>query len=89
MKIKRDELKKTIINFNKFKKEQMIGERIIVIIAEKDQVRKDTYICYPIYSGPAISIETTENYIGKVAEIEISKMLSDKLVKGEIIEILE
>ncbi len=89
MKVKREELKKAIINFNRYKKEQMIGEKIEVIIAEKDKVRKNTYISYPLYSGPAVSIESEEKLLGRVAKVEISKMLSDKLVKGEIIEILE
>jgi radical SAM superfamily enzyme YgiQ (UPF0313 family) len=89
MKVKREELKKAIINFNKHKKTQMIGEKIEVIIAEKDKVRENTYICYPLYSGPAVSIESEEKLLGRLAKVEISKMLSDKLVKGEIIEILE
>ncbi|MCG3222939.1 MAG: hypothetical protein H7647_00625, partial [Candidatus Heimdallarchaeota archaeon] len=84
-----EELKKAIINFNKHKKTQMIGEKIEVIIAEKDKVRENTYICYPLYSGPAVSIESEEKLLGRLAKVEISKMLSDKLVKGEIIEILE
>ena len=89
MKVKREELKKAIINFNRQKKEQTIGDKIEVIVAEKDKVRKNTYICYPLYSGSAISIESEENLLGKTAKLEITKTLSDKLVKGEIIEIIE
>ncbi|MCK5409763.1 MAG: hypothetical protein KAJ30_05810, partial [Candidatus Heimdallarchaeota archaeon] len=89
MKVKRDELKKTIISFNKYKKEQMIGEKIEVIVAEKDKTRENTYICYPLYSGPAISIQSEEKLLGKVVRVEISEMLSDKLVKGELVESIE
>ncbi|MHA1550983.1 MAG: B12-binding domain-containing radical SAM protein [Candidatus Heimdallarchaeaceae archaeon] len=89
MKVKRDELKKTIISFNKYKKEQMIGEKIEVIVAEKDKTRENTFICYPLYSGPAISIQSEEKLLGKVVKVEISEMLSDKLVKGELVESIE
>ncbi|MBY9002163.1 MAG: radical SAM protein [Candidatus Heimdallarchaeota archaeon] len=89
MKIKREELIEAIIKFNRIKKIGMKGKILEAIVAEKDRLRDKTYICYPLYSGPTISIESEENLLGRVAKVEISAMLSDKLVKGKIVEIIE
>ena len=85
LKIKREELKKTIIQFNLKKKKSLINAEIITIVAEKDKKREDTYICYPIFSGPAISVYSSSNIIKKVLTVKISGVISDKLVEGKII----
>ena len=86
MKLKREELKKSIINFNLKKKQELIGKVMEAIVAEKDAGRENTYICYPIYSGPAISIDSEINLVGKDVRLKIIDIISDKLVKGEKIE---
>ncbi|MCG3220371.1 MAG: hypothetical protein H7641_03240, partial [Candidatus Heimdallarchaeota archaeon] len=86
---KRDKLKEAIIDFNFRKKEEILDSEIITIVAEKDRIRKDTYICYPLSSGPAVSVKSRENLIGKTLRVKINKVVSDKLVAGHVIEILE
>jgi radical SAM superfamily enzyme YgiQ (UPF0313 family) len=83
--IKRDKLKETIIDFNFRKKEEIIGSEILVLVAEKDRIRKNTYICYPLDSGPAVSIESQKNLIGETLKVNINKVVSDKLVAGQVI----
>ncbi len=85
LKIKREELKKTIIQFNLNKKKSLINAELTTIVAEKDKKREDTYICYPIFSGPAISVYSPSNIIKKVLTVKISAVISDKLVEGVII----
>lgn len=87
--IKRDRLKEAIIDFNFRKKEEILDSEIIAIVAEKDRIRKDTYICYPLNSGPAVSVKSQENIIGETLKIKINKVVSDKLVAGQVVEILE
>ena len=82
--IKRDELKDSIIEFNLEKKKQMIGEKLITIVAEKDRVRENTYISYPIFSGPAISIYSEKSILGNTYAVKIIGALSDKLLEGKI-----
>ena len=83
--IKRDKLKDTIIDFNFRKKEEILGSEIPVIVSEEDRIRKNTYICYPLNSGPAVSIESQENLIGETVKVRINKVVSDKLIAGQII----
>ncbi|MHA1953802.1 MAG: B12-binding domain-containing radical SAM protein [Candidatus Heimdallarchaeaceae archaeon] len=83
---RREELKKAIIDFNFRKKEEMLDSEIIVIAAEKDRIRKNTYICYPLNSGPAVSVESQENIIGETLKVRVNKVVSDKLVVGHLLE---
>ncbi len=82
--IRREELKEAIIRFNFEKKKKLIGEKIVVVIAEKDKKRANTYIGYPIFSGPAISVFSEKQIIGKTISLEIIGALSDKLLEGKI-----
>jgi radical SAM superfamily enzyme YgiQ (UPF0313 family) len=83
--IRREELKESIIEFNLEKKKEMIGKKMITIIAEKDKIRENTYIGYPIFSGPAISIYSEEQILGKTISLEIIGALSDKLLEGKVL----
>ena len=89
IKSKREELKREIIDFNYRKKKEMLDSEIISIVAERDKVRKNTFICYPLFSGPAISVISKKNIIKKIVKVKINAVISDKLVAGEVIEILE
>ncbi len=89
LKVKREELKRTIINFNLKKKHKLVDSEIVCIVAERDRNRKKTYICYPLYSGPAISVESEESIIRNLVEIKITRVISDKLVFGNIKRIIE
>ena len=89
LKIKREELKQSIINFNLQKKQELVNSEIISIVAERDRIREQTYICYPLYSGPAISITSEKNILRKLVRILITGVISDKLVSGKIVEIVE
>ncbi|MFW9852203.1 MAG: B12-binding domain-containing radical SAM protein [Candidatus Thorarchaeota archaeon] len=88
-KVKREELKKSIINFNLEKKHSLVDTYITSIVAEKDRTREKTYICYPLYSGPAISVKTEKDILGKLVKILIIGVVSDKLVSGKIVKIIE
>jgi len=87
LKLKREELKSVIIEFNKKKKLEMLGEQYNVIVAERDRKRKDIYIAYILSGGPAISLYNKSNIIGKIAKVEIVEVISDKLLKGKILDI--
>ena len=89
LKIRREELKKAIINFNLAKKHTLIDTEIISIVAERDRTREETYICYPLHSGPAISVTTSKDILGKLVKILITGVVSDKLVSGKIMKIIE
>jgi len=86
LKIMRDELKEAIIAFNTKKKKEIIGKKMKVIVAEKDVKRENTFICYPIFSGSAISVYSKKNIINKDVEVEITKVISDKLVEGRLVQ---
>ncbi len=85
IKKKRDELKRAIIEFNTNRKQQMIGTEWEVIVAEQDSQRKNTYYSYPILGGPAITLKSDEVILNKTVKVKILDVISDRLVKGEII----
>ncbi len=86
MEKERGKLKNTIIAFNKKKKGELVGKQFYTVVAEKDRVRDNTYIAYPLFGGPAVSIESSTDLREKVLKIEIVNIISDKLVLGKIVK---
>ncbi|MCE7741408.1 MAG: radical SAM protein [Candidatus Heimdallarchaeota archaeon] len=84
----REKLKKDIISFNRSKKRELIGKHLQVIVAEKDFQHKNHYISYPIFSGPTISIHSSKDILRKTVLAEVIEVITDRLVKAELKEIL-
>lgn len=82
----RERLIKDIIEFNKKKKEELIGKRLYLIVAEKDFQHKNYYFSYPIYSGPAVTIYSENNILGETVLAEITRVITDRLVEAKIVK---
>ncbi|MHA1199085.1 MAG: B12-binding domain-containing radical SAM protein [Candidatus Heimdallarchaeaceae archaeon] len=85
----REKLKSDIIGFNRNKKKELIGKQLQLIVAEKDFQHKNHYFSYPIFSGPAVTIHSTEDILGKTVQAEVIKVITDRLVKAKLTKIME
>jgi len=80
----RKKLVRSIINYNRMKKEQMINQYFDAFIAEPSFFNKSDAIGYIIKGGPKVFIKDAANQLGKEKRVIIRKVLSDKLVQGEL-----
>ena len=81
----RKKLKKLVINFNRKKKEEMIGNKYRIFIAEPSFINPNDCIGYIIKGGPKVLIKESLSDLGKIVDIRIKNLVSDKLIEGEII----
>lgn len=81
----REKLKEIVKDFNKLSKENLIGRHIDIVIASQHHRYPDYLIGYPLHHGPVTLVKTSKKYIGYVARTRITRVLSDRIVLGEII----
>ena len=80
----RKKLVRLIINYNRMKKEEMINQHYNVFIAESSFFNTSDAIGYIIKGGPKVLIKNAANQLGKEKRVIVRRVLSDKLVQGEI-----
>ncbi|MEM4795521.1 MAG: radical SAM protein [Ignisphaera sp.] len=83
----REILKEEVRKFNSYRKMELIGRHIDVVIASKHHKHQHYLVGYPLTHGPVTLIKTSKRYIGYLARVKIVKALSDRIVLGEIIHI--
>ncbi len=68
------------IELNRMRKEELIGTVVKVIVAPS--TGKGMY-AYPLMGGPVVKLKTKRRIrVGKVIDVRITKVLSDRLVEG-------
>ncbi len=80
----RKKLVRRAINFNRMRKEEMIGGIYNTILAESSLFNKEEVIGYIIKGGPKILIKNLNRLIEEVIPVKIIRVISDKLVEGII-----
>ncbi|MFX1294733.1 MAG: B12-binding domain-containing radical SAM protein [Promethearchaeota archaeon] len=75
----------TAIQINREKKENYIGRIERAIVSELARGDNTKVIGYPLYGGPTILIDDAADSLGKIVQVKITKILSDKLIGGYII----
>jgi len=81
----RKKLVKLAVNFNRMRKEEMIGNKFITLIAEKNLSNELDVIGYMLKGGPKVLVRNKIQLLGKTVIIKVINVLSDKLVEGQII----
>ena len=76
---------KSVINFNKMRKEAMVSREYDVLIAEQSFYNQSDAIGYIMKGGPKVLIKKLATHIGEQKRVRIKRVLSDKLVEGEIV----
>ena len=71
---------------NKMLKINVVGELVKAIIAGKYHKNPDLLVAYPLVHGPVILVKGNSNLIGKLCDIRITRVISDRLVEGKILD---
>jgi radical SAM superfamily enzyme YgiQ (UPF0313 family) len=71
---------------NKKLKINVVGESVKAIIAGKYHKNPDKLVAYPLVHGPVILVKGNINLIGKLCDIRITRVISDRLVEGKILD---
>lgn len=80
------QIKRLVINFNKSKKLQIIGEEFRVYLTEINQQYPSDAMGWILEGGPKVSVINGSKYIGSFQNVRIIKVLSDRLVLAEILK---
>lgn len=73
------------INFNKNRKQQMIGKMYDIILSEPSFSNKFDSIGYILQGGPKVLVKNSAKLLGKKAKVKIVRMFSDKIIEGIIV----
>lgn len=67
---------------NESLKEDLVGETLRVVIAEAYDRDPRLYVAYPMLHGPVVLVEDAERLEGEIAEVEITGVVSHRMVRG-------
>ncbi len=79
----------TARRLNEALKRRMIGKRVRVYIAEPDMRRPRDAIGWPVKGGPKVRLKGARELVGTECEVEITGVVSDKVVSGRVKKVLE
>ncbi len=66
-------------------KENMVGKMIRVVVAERYDRNKRLLVAYPLKHGPVVLIESPESLEGRVIDVEVTGVASERIVNGRIV----
>ena len=69
---------------NRTLKENLVGQTVRVVIAERYRKNKRFHVAYPLYHGPVVLVEGFEGSEGSVVDVEIVGIVSDRMVRGHL-----
>jgi len=69
---------------NRALKEELVGRRFRVIIAEPYERDRNFHVAYPLKHGPVVLVEEAEALVGAIVEVVISGVVSDRMVMGRL-----
>ena len=69
-------------------KKRLVGRIIRVFVAEKSMENRRDAMGYPVRDGPLVLIRGGGRYLGGVVEVRIRRVLSDRLLEGEVARVL-
>jgi len=69
---------------NRALKEELVGRRVRVIIAEQYERDNNFLVAYPLKHGPVVLVEGAEGLVGDVVEVAVSGVVSDRMVMGRL-----
>ena len=78
-----------VIEFNTTQKKKFIGKTLRTFIVARYPKDRSYLVSYPQKHGPVILIKERKNLIGYLAEVKVTKIISDRLVEGIIIRIIK
>ncbi|MBN1682182.1 B12-binding domain-containing radical SAM protein [Candidatus Bathyarchaeota archaeon] len=70
------------IKANRLKKDDLIGKKVNVVIAERYDKNPLYYVSYPLKHGPVVLVEGKNGLENNVINVEITRKASDRMVYG-------
>lgn len=80
-------LKETVREFNEKAKKKLLRKIIDVVIASSYPRKRGYIVAYPLYHGPVVLLRASSKFIGCIARVRITKVLSDRMVLGSLMHI--
>ncbi|MHA1795425.1 MAG: hypothetical protein ACTSUK_04890, partial [Promethearchaeota archaeon] len=80
------QIKRVVLHFNQAKKIQIVGKDFKVFISEMNRNYPKDAIGWILEGGPKVSVVNGAEYLGSFQKVQIRKVLSDRLVLGEILK---
>ncbi|MHA1721238.1 MAG: B12-binding domain-containing radical SAM protein [Promethearchaeota archaeon] len=80
-----NKIKRFVINYNRSQKQKMIGKIVKVFISESNMFNPNDAIGWILEGGPKITVKNAAKFIGTFCNVQISSVISDRLVEGTII----
>ncbi len=78
-------IKRFIINYNRNQKQKLIGKTVKVFLSESNSLNPNDAIGWILEGGPKITVKNAAQFIGDFYNVQISSVISDRLVEGTII----
>jgi radical SAM superfamily enzyme YgiQ (UPF0313 family) len=69
---------------NKEIKESLVGRTMRVVVAEKYDRDGRYHVAYPMLHGPVVLVEDMEGLEGKVIDVNIIEVVSERIVRGRL-----
>jgi radical SAM superfamily enzyme YgiQ (UPF0313 family) len=67
-------------------KEKLVGTRMWVVVAEPYRRDRRLHVAYPMLHGPVVLVEGAEGFAGEVVLIQITRIISDRMVRGVVLD---
>ncbi|QEE14964.1 radical SAM protein [Promethearchaeum syntrophicum] len=80
-----NKIKRFVINYNRSQKQKMLGKIVKVFLSEANMLNPKDAIGWILEGGPKITVKNAAKYIGNFYDVQISSVISDRLVEGTII----
>lgn len=77
-------LYRSVIEFNRSQKYRLLNRVVDVVIASRYNRNPHYLVAYPIKHGPVVLVRASARFIGAIAAVRISDVISDRLVCGEL-----
>jgi len=72
---------------NRRLKENLLGKKLRVVIAQQYNRNRKNMIGYPLYHGPVVVVEGLLNE-GDIVDVEITKIISDRMIQGKATDVI-
>jgi hypothetical protein len=69
---------------NALLKQDLMGMKMRVVVAEPYDRDSRYSVAYPMLHGPVVLIEGVEGMEGSVVEVEITRLVSNRMVEGSL-----
>ncbi len=78
-------LYKRVREFNRSKKELLLGRILRVVVACKHPKKRGYLIAYPLHHGPVVLIRASSSFVGTIVDVRIVNVISDRVIEGKIL----